>query len=108
MHRRGFCRGRVKQAAFASCSVPAAILRAASIRHRRTSAVTGPAIRTKLPADPEAWLLAAEEQPGSWWTDWSKWLAQFGGAQKAAPKSFGNAKYKVIEPAPGRYVQEKA
>ena len=26
----------------------------------------------KLPADPEAWLLAAEEQPGSWWTDWSQ------------------------------------
>ena len=62
----------------------------------------------KLPADPEAWLRGAEEQPGSWWTDWSKWLAQFGGAQKAAPKSFGNAMYKVIEPAPGRYVQEKA
>ena len=62
----------------------------------------------KLPADPDAWLLAAEEQPGSWWTDWGKWLAQYGGAQKAAPKSFGNAKYKMIEPAPGRYVQEKA
>ena len=62
----------------------------------------------KLPADPDAWLLAAEEQPGSWWTDWGKWLAQYGGAQKAAPKSFGNTRYKVIEPAPGRYVQEKA
>jgi polyhydroxyalkanoate synthase len=63
---------------------------------------------TELPADPEAWLLAAEEQPGSWWTDWSKWLAHFGGGQKPAPKSFGNAQYKAIEPAPGRYVQEKA
>ena len=67
---------------------------------------TGP--QAKLPADPETWLLAAEEQPGSWWTDWVKWLAKFGGTQKAAPKSFGNAKYKVIEAAPGRYVQEKA
>ncbi len=64
--------------------------------------------QSKLPADPEAWLRAAEEQPGSWWTDWSKWLAQFGGPKKAAPKSFGNSKYKVIEAAPGRYVQEKA
>ena len=62
----------------------------------------------QLPVDPEAWLLDAEEQPGSWWTDWSKWLAHFGGAQKPAPKSFGNAQYKAIEPAPGRYVQEKA
>ncbi|MGZ9112889.1 MAG: class II poly(R)-hydroxyalkanoic acid synthase, partial [Rhodoplanes sp.] len=62
----------------------------------------------KLPADPEAWLIAAKEQPGSWWTDWTKWLAQFGGAKKKAPKSFGNAMYKPIEPAPGLYVQEKA
>ena len=64
--------------------------------------------QSKLPADPEDWLRSAEEQPGSWWTDWSKWLAQFGGAQKAAPKGFGNSKYKAIEAAPGRYVQEKA
>ena len=62
----------------------------------------------KLPADPDVWLEAAVEQPGSWWTDWSKWLAQFGGGQKAAPKNYGNAKYRVIEPAPGRYVKEKA
>jgi len=65
-------------------------------------------VSNKLPADPEAWLLGASEQPGSWWTDWSKWLAQFGGAQKPAPKNYGSAKYKLIEPAPGRYVQEKA
>lgn len=64
--------------------------------------------QSKLPADPEEWLRSAEEQPGSWWTDWSKWLAQFGGPKKAAPKNFGNSKYKVIEAAPGRYVQEKA
>ncbi len=63
---------------------------------------------SKLPDDPEAWLSTAVEQPGSWWTDWAKWLAQFGGAQKAASKNYGNGKYKVIEPAPGRYVQEKA
>lgn len=62
----------------------------------------------KLPADPEAWLLAATEQPGSWWTDWTRWLAQFGGVRKTAAKNYGNVKYKVIEPAPGRYVQEKA
>ena len=64
--------------------------------------------KTELPSDPEEWLLSAEEQPGSWWTDWAKWLAHFGGAQKPAPKNFGNSKYKVIEAAPGRYVQEKA
>jgi polyhydroxyalkanoate synthase len=62
----------------------------------------------KFPPDPDDWLGSAVEQPGSWWTDWAQWLAKFGGAQKPAPKGFGNAKYKVIEPAPGRYVQEKA
>jgi len=61
-----------------------------------------------LPADSEAWLHGATEHPGSWWTDWSKWLAPLGGAHKPAPKSYGNAKYRVIEPAPGRYVKEKA
>src|SRR4051794_23805087 len=61
-----------------------------------------------LPASPEAWLADAVEHPGSWWTDWSAWLAQFGGKQVAAPKKPGQGKYKVIEPAPGRYVKEKA
>ena len=37
--------GTGKQAAFDSCSVPAAILQAASIRRQRTSAATGPALR---------------------------------------------------------------
>jgi len=61
-----------------------------------------------LPASPEAWLADAVEQPGSWWTDWSAWLAQFGGKQIAAPKKPGQGKYKAIEPAPGRYVKERA
>jgi len=58
-----------------------------------------------LPASPEAWFADAVEHPGSWWTDWSAWLAQFGGKQIAAPKKPGSAKYKAIEPAPGRYVK---
>jgi polyhydroxyalkanoate synthase len=61
-----------------------------------------------LPASPDAWLADAVEHPGSWWTDWSAWLAPFGGKQVAAPKKPGNATYRVIEPAPGRYVKEKA
>jgi len=31
-----------------------------------------------------------------------------GGKLKAAPKSFGNRSHKAIEPAPGRYVKQKA
>ncbi|MBW7900143.1 MAG: class I poly(R)-hydroxyalkanoic acid synthase [Rhodocyclaceae bacterium] len=59
-------------------------------------------------ADAEAWLAAAEERKGSWWTDWSDWLKQHAGGECAARKKPGNAKYQAIEPAPGRYVKEKA
>ena len=61
-----------------------------------------------LPASADAWLASAVEHPGSWWTDWSDWLRPFGGKQIAAPKAPGNRKWKAIEPAPGRYVKEKA
>lgn len=59
-------------------------------------------------ADAAEWLNASEEHKGSWWTDWSQWLADFSGGQKAAPKTVGNTAYQAIEPAPGRYVKEKA
>jgi len=62
----------------------------------------------RLPASPDAWRQAAIERPGSWWADWNDWLKQFAGGEKAAPKSYGAAKFKPIEPAPGRYVQARA
>ncbi len=64
---------------------------------------------TKFPKQVEQWIGAAKEHPGSWWTDWSKWLASHAGKQVAAPKAYGNGKaYKALEPAPGRYVKAKA
>ena len=67
---------------------------------------------TKFPPTAEAWIAAAKEHPGSWWTDWSNWLKGHAGKQIAAPKAYGNTsgkmKYKAIEPAPGRYVKAKA
>ncbi len=62
----------------------------------------------QLPATAEAWLAGATEHPGSWWTTWSDWLKPLGGKLVAAPKAPGSAKYKAIEPAPGRYVKAKA
>ena len=59
-------------------------------------------------SDPETWLAGAQKIPGSWWPDWSAWLARNAGEQVPAPKAAGTAKYRVIEPAPGRYVKEKA
>jgi polyhydroxyalkanoate synthase len=57
---------------------------------------------------PRAWLAAAREHPGSWWTEWTDFLASHAGEQVAAPKKYGNTRYKPIEPAPGRYVKIKA
>ena len=62
-----------------------------------------------LPATHAQWLRGAQEHPGSWWTDWSQWLQTHAGKQIAAPKRYGKGtKYKAIEAAPGRYVQQKA
>ena len=73
---------------------------------------TNEKVKDKLPATQSSWLDSSTEHPGSWWTDWSAWLAGHGGKQIAAPKAYGSStgkiKYKVIEPAPGRYVKAKA
>ncbi|WP_168558706.1 class I poly(R)-hydroxyalkanoic acid synthase [Rhizobacter sp. SG703] len=67
----------------------------------------GPA-QASQPASAEAWLAAATEHPGSWWTDWDAWLAGHAGRQVPAPKNPGSRRHKPIEPAPGRYVKQKA
>ena len=58
-----------------------------------------------LPQSAEDWLAQATEKPGSWWSDWSAWLAPFGGAQVKARAELGDAAHPPIEPAPGRYVK---
>ena len=60
------------------------------------------------PEDPEAWLGRAAEHPGSWWPQWAAWLGRYKGGARKAPRKPGNARYKAIEPAPGRYVKQKA
>jgi polyhydroxyalkanoate synthase subunit PhaC len=65
-------------------------------------------VNDKLPASADDWFAGATEQPGSWWPEWSAWLAPFGGKQIAAPKTPGSRKYKATEPAPGSYVKAKA
>jgi polyhydroxyalkanoate synthase len=61
-----------------------------------------------LPPDPHHWLDGAREHPGSWWTDWSRWLAEHGGKEIAVPKENGSAEFAPIESAPGRYVKTQA
>jgi polyhydroxyalkanoate synthase len=62
----------------------------------------------KLPQSHADWMAGATEHKGSWWTDWSTWLADQAGKQIASPKTYGKGKYKAIEVAPGRYVKAKA
>jgi len=59
-------------------------------------------------ADPDEWLEGAAEHKGSWWRHWIEWLKARGGKQVAARGRAGNTRYKPIEPAPGRYVKERA
>jgi polyhydroxyalkanoate synthase len=61
-----------------------------------------------LPKTAASWFENAQEHPGSWWPDWSAWLASHAGKQIAAPRTLGNKRHKPIEPAPGRYVKAKA
>ncbi len=63
---------------------------------------------SRLPDSAEAWFDTATEHPGSWWGDWAGWLKTHAGKQLPAPKKAGSASHKVIEPAPGRYVKQKA
>ena len=62
----------------------------------------------RQPEDAEAWLAQAREERGSWWPQWSQWLEGFKGGTREAPAQTGNAHYRAIEPAPGRYVKQKA
>jgi len=55
---------------------------------------------------PEEWRKAAERHDGSWWTDWSGWLAARAG-NKVAPPALGNDAYPPLQDAPGSYVLEK-
>ncbi len=61
-----------------------------------------------LPVDAADWFATATEAPGSWWPNWAAWLGGHGGGRIAAPQAQGSASHPPIEPAPGRYVKQKA
>lgn len=60
----------------------------------------------KLPAKPDEWFKGAKEHTGSWWPHWHEWQKTKVGKLVPARKP-GNAKYKPIENAPGRYAKVK-
>jgi polyhydroxyalkanoate synthase len=61
-----------------------------------------------LNGDAADWLQKAEERPGSWWPDWDAWMKRHSSGTVPAPAQPGNARYLVIEAAPGRYVKERS
>ena len=60
------------------------------------------------PKTAQAWIDGASEQKGSWWPEWAKFLAENGGKDIKARVKHGNATYRPIEAAPGRYVKVRA
>ncbi|MES2150489.1 MAG: class I poly(R)-hydroxyalkanoic acid synthase [Pseudomonadota bacterium] len=60
------------------------------------------------PATAEAWMAGATEHKGSWWGEWSQFLAEHGGKDIKPRNKLGNAKYQPTETAPGRYVKVRA
>jgi polyhydroxyalkanoate synthase len=60
------------------------------------------------PLDAPGWLAGATEHKGSWWPEWSAFLAEHGGKDVKARGKPGNKQYSPIEAAPGRYVKVRA
>jgi class II poly(R)-hydroxyalkanoic acid synthase len=64
-------------------------------------------VAADTPPDPEQWLASAEKQKGSWWPDFTSWLAERAGDEVDAPSSLGSDEFPPLGDAPGTYVFDK-
>jgi polyhydroxyalkanoate synthase len=71
-------------------------------RNRRSYRCDGPD-----DTHPDAWLAGSSEHKGSWWLHWVEWLRSHSGRSVAARRP-GGRNHPSIEPAPGRYVKQRA
>lgn len=62
---------------------------------------------TDNPADAAEWLKNAVKVKGSWWDDWTGWLAERTGEERNKPRRLGNASYEPLADAPGTYVHDR-
>jgi polyhydroxyalkanoate synthase len=92
--------GGKKQFVLAASGHIAGVINPASANKRHYS------LNADIPAAADLWLAGAQQYPGSWWSHWSRWLVQYGGTQVPARTHAGNAQYRGVEPAPGRYVRQ--
>jgi polyhydroxyalkanoate synthase subunit PhaC len=60
----------------------------------------------ETPSDPQDWLEGAVERRGSWWDDWTAWIAARAGGRREPPPT-GTAEYPPLGDAPGDYVHER-
>ena len=58
------------------------------------------------PATAEHWRQTAARHDGSWWTDWTAWLAERSG-KRVEPPPMGSAAHPPLGDAPGTYVLER-
>ena len=65
-------------------------------------------INDSATANADEWFDTASEIKGSWWPVWSGWLKGHAGGEVPARARLGSDAYPPGEPAPGRYVKEKA
>ncbi|HEY3433568.1 MAG TPA: class I poly(R)-hydroxyalkanoic acid synthase [Rhodocyclaceae bacterium] len=65
-------------------------------------------VEGKQDNDANQWLDSATEVKGSWWPEWTTWLAGFGGRKIAARGRLGSDDFPPLESAPGRFVKERA
>jgi polyhydroxyalkanoate synthase len=57
-----------------------------------------------LSVDAPEFFRQAAVEPGSWWPDYSAWLAERSGEEIPAPRSLGSRKHRSMARAPGTYV----
>ena len=58
-------------------------------------------------ATAQDWLEGASQHPGSWWTDWSKWINRHAGKKDQKPRKPGKGELKALCDAPGTYVLKR-
>jgi polyhydroxyalkanoate synthase len=61
-------------------------------------------VSEELPASEADFVRDVPTTSGSWWPDYTSWLAERSGERKAPRKTLGNATFKPMAKAPGSYV----
>ncbi len=59
------------------------------------------------PSSAAEWLDGARKVKGSWWEDYSAWLAARSGPERNKPRRVGSARYEPLCEAPGTYVHDR-